>query len=88
MGDTAKLDDPIPGADEAALKSIAGGTILVGGGDNLYQGSGKVPDKNGNTAGKEEQGTISSGAVSYTHLDVYKRQIQITANCGNRFIRK
>ncbi len=61
MGDTAKLDDPIPGADEAALKSIAGGTILVGGGDNLYQGSGKVPDKNGNTAGKEEQGTISSG---------------------------
>ena len=61
MGDTAKLDDSIPGADEAALKSIAGGTILVGGGDNLYQGSGKVPDKNGNTAGKEEQGTISSG---------------------------
>ena len=61
LGDTAKLDDPIPGADEAALKSIAGGTILVGGGDNLYQGSGKVPDKNGNTAGKEEQGTLSQG---------------------------
>lgn len=81
--DTAKADEAIPGEDTALLagRTIAGGTILVGGGDSLYQGGNKVPDKNGNTqTSTGSQGSSQTGSTGSSNKGSSSSTSQSTSN--------
>ena len=85
MGDTQELSGTATNLDDGTYKDqVSGGTITVSGG-KITSGSapgGKISvfftDNSGSvsaTPGDSSFKTDTTTAVSYTHLDVYKRQI-------------